>query len=182
MDSDLFLTSASTLIIQLQIHPVTRAAWSTTPRGTLGFTTGPTEPIVLKRLELFSIFGGRRRREFGGRIKRNEIKIINNPANTSETGEEDGEKEEKMENQDDPTLFKLRSIPANAVQPGSSPSVIVMVPDAASHRAINIRHGRHYVTRSTNFDKHCIGANIDRWLPPRTETKAAAANIGSVST
>ncbi|KAJ6549936.1 hypothetical protein B0H19DRAFT_1073837 [Mycena capillaripes] len=43
-------------------------------------------------------------------------------------------------------LFKLRSTPANAVLPGSSPSVMVGVPESASCWAINIRHGRHCVT------------------------------------
>ncbi|KAJ6536150.1 hypothetical protein B0H19DRAFT_1079672 [Mycena capillaripes] len=77
-------------------------------------------------------------------------------------------------------LFKLRSIPANAVLPGSFLAVIVGVPESASRRAINIRQSRQYVNPPTNFDKHCVGANIDRWLPLRTETKAAAFHPDSL--
>jgi hypothetical protein len=35
--------------------------------------------------------------------------------------------------------------------------------------------GRHHVTNPTNFGRHGLSANIDRWLPPQRNTGAARA-------
>ncbi|KAJ6473458.1 hypothetical protein DFH09DRAFT_1293826 [Mycena vulgaris] len=65
-------------------------------------------------------------------------------------------------------LFKLRSISDDAALHGSAPSVIVGLP---SLQSINICLGRHHVTGPTNFGRHCLHANIDRWLPPQRKQR-----------